>query len=450
MRFFYSFVSVVFFCFGLTAPSLVLSAPDEAAGVRIQHWKTRSGVPVYFVASKAIPMLDFAVSFTAGSAYDGQQEGLANFVANTLEEGTLTRDADTIARLFDDIGAHFSAHVSRDVTVVSLRTLTKPAYLSRALALFQNLLVQANFPEVGVERVRRQILASIREADQSPAAKAHRLFMRKLFGSHPYAHPIFGTSASVAALQRAALFTFHRRYYVAKNARLMLVGDVSRTKAAQIAEQLAAALPEGRPAAPLAVAMPRQNALSVHAPFASQQAAIVLGVLGVSHDSPDYFPLIVGANALGGRGLTSILFKTVRSKHGLAYGVSSKFDLWRYRGPFLVALNTRAEKAKEARALTTTLLKKFVRKGPTASQLKSAKDFMIGAFPLSIATNAAKLSQISTIAFYHLPLNYLSTYRAKLRAVTVAAVKKAFARAIDVNRLLTVTVGPATEKVTVR
>jgi zinc protease len=47
------------------------------------------------------------------------------------------------------------------------------------------------------------------------------------------------------------------------------------------------------------------------------------------------------------------------------------------------------------------------------------------------------------IGFYRLPLDYLDTWVDQVSAVDVAAVKDAFARRIDPDRMVTVVVGGA-------
>ena len=51
------------------------------------------------------------------------------------------------------------------------------------------------------------------------------------------------------------------------------------------------------------------------------------------------------------------------------------------------------------------------------------------------------LDYLAAIGFYGLPLDYLDTWVARVEAVDVPAVKRAFARRIDPDKLVTVVVG---------
>ncbi len=96
--------------------------------------------------------------------------------------------------------------------------------------------------------------------------------------------------------------------------------------------------------------------------------------------------------------------------------------------------------------ITKETLQKFVTRGPTEKQLAAAKRSIIGKFPLQLASNSKILAYLSIIGFYHLPLDYLDTYQAKIAAVTLAQTKSAFKRYIRPDKMIIVTVGQPTHK----
>jgi zinc protease len=75
--------------------------------------------------------------------------------------------------------------------------------------------------------------------------------------------------------------------------------------------------------------------------------------------------------------------------------------------------------------------------------LQAAKDNLIGGFPLLIDSNRKLLENVANIAWYELPLNYLDTWISRVERVTIADVKAAFARKLQPQRMVTVTVGAA-------
>ncbi len=110
-------------------------------------------------------------------------------------------------------------------------------------------------------------------------------------------------------------------------------------------------------------------------------------------------------------------------------------------GPFQIGLQTQGAQTADALAVARDTLRRFVAEGPSGDELTQAKANLTGGFPLRIDSNRKILEYLSMIGFYGLPLDYLDTWVDRVNAVDVAAVKAAFARRIDPERMVTVVVG---------
>jgi zinc protease len=407
----------------------------------IEHWTTKNGIPVYFVAKSQIPIIDIGIVFRAGSAYDGSAPGIAQFTARMLNQGTRNLNADEIANRFESVGAHYTASINQDSSVLQLRSLSEVQFFNSAFNTFTELVGHANFPQAALTRLQQQSLIAIQQEAQTPTSIAHKAFYQTLYGKHPYASPLLGTAQTIEQITQKKLIDFYQRYYVAKNAVIAIVGNMTKEKAANIAEQLASALPQGNAAIPLSPPISQTTNLIRKIHYPSQQSTILLGEIGITLQDPDYFPLLLGNQILGGGVLTSQLFSEVRNKRGLCYGITSRFTTLQAGGPFIIALQTRSTQATTALSLTQNLLKKFVAQGPTESELKAAKQALIGSLPLTIANNQAILTTLEKIGFYDLPLTYLDNYRAKLSHVDATQVRNAFQKHITPKKLLVIVVG---------
>ncbi len=423
-----------------TIASLYLCGMAQA-NVTIEHWKTQGGVPVYFVAKNEIPIVDMAVVFSAGSARDGQQWGLASLTASLLDQGTSHHSADQIARAFDSAGAVFSATASRDSTVVSLRSMRDKAYLDPSLDLYLELLSAPQFSPVELSRVKQQIQDSIKLDAQDPATVATKRLYQTVYDDQAYAHPVSGTRQSLTSLNQKAVKQFYQQFYVSENAKIVMVGDLSRADAEVLANRMAASFPSGKKAAPIKTMQQSGCAKSQLIKMAVSQDAILMGELGIDYHNPDYFDLLVANHVLGGSFMVSILMQELRDKYGYTYGVYSGFSRLKGKGLFRVLLQTRHEKTQAAKEQLLVLLKKYWREGPTPTQLESAKAYLSGSFPLKIASNSAILSQLALIAEAGLPLDYLDHYSQRINAVTASSAKKAFEDHVDLSQLDTIIAG---------
>lgn len=425
----------------LFAVVLLCIPPLVAAVPAIEHWRTANGVPVYFIPTRELPMVDAQILFNAGSIRDGERPGLAMMTNALLEEGAGDWSADVIADRLDRIGARFSAGSRRDSAWASLRSLVDPRYLQPAVETVARLLKEPTFAPDAVERVRKQMLSGLQERAQSPGAIAQDAFFKALYGDHPYGSPPHGTTASVNAITRADLQTFHRRYYTAANVVVALVGDLDRSAAERLANALVGELPAGEAAPPPPPAPTVPTNRTIRIPHPSSQSHILIGQMGVNRTDPDYYALYLGNHVLGGNGLVSQLAQEIREKRGLAYGAYSAFSPMRQAGPFLINLQTRNDQADTALQVAQTTLREFTANGPSAEALEEARQNITGGFALDLAGNGKLASALGLIAFYGLPLDYLQNYIGTINSITLEQVKHAWQRHVQPDQMITVIVG---------
>ncbi|MGZ4001340.1 MAG: M16 family metallopeptidase [Mucilaginibacter sp.] len=423
----------------------VFCSPAQAAA-KIDHWQTPQGSRVYYVHTEGLPMVDIQVAFDAGSARDGSQFGLSALTSAMLDTGAGKWNADEIAQRFESVGAQFGSSVSNDMASVSLRTLTDKPLFDKALETVQVILASPSFNEADFQREKNRTLAGLKQQEESPAELAKIAFYKALYGDHPYGHPTPGTTSAVSALQVADLRSFYQKYYVAANAMVVIVGDLSKQQAEFTAEKLVSGLAKGQKPEPLPeVAMPAK-AGQQHIEFPSSQTHVLVGMPGTYRKDPDYFDLYVGNHILGGSPLVAKLFEEVREKRGLAYSASSSFAPLFRKGPFAISLQTRNDQTGQALEVLNKTLADFIAQGPTEVELAGAKKNITGGFAMRFDTNKELASYVSMIGFYDMPLDYLDTFQQNVEKVTVASIKDAFKRRVDPQLMQTITVGGSAKK----
>jgi zinc protease len=420
---------------------LAAFASVAVAQVRIENWTLASGARVYYVESRALPVLDVAVEFAAGSAWDaGRAAGVARMTLQMLKAGSARFSEDESNQRLADVGAELGDDFDRDRAGFRLRTLSSER--ARAVEVLADMLQAPRFPEDALERERARALAEVKEAETRPDGAAERRLYALMYAGHPYG--IVPTVDSLAAIARADVERFYRERYRASRAVVTIVGDVDRDAAGALADALTARLPAGPDDGPRlepAKAPARGELERVARP--SAQSHVLAGMPGISRDDPDYFPLFVGNFVLGGGGFVSRLYNEVREKRGYAYSAYSYFLPLAARGPFLMGLQTRNDQADAALAQARAVLEDFIAHGPTAKELAAAQRSLVGSFPLRLDSNRKILDQVAVIAFYRLPLDWLDQFIPRIKAVTLESVRSAFARRVRPEALTTVVAGAA-------
>lgn len=422
-------------------------AEQAQAALQIQSWSLPNGARVLFVENHAIPMLDLSVEFDAGARRDPDgKSGLASLTNAQLTRGVAASGdapALTEAQILDglaDVAAQRGGGASMDRAGVTLRMLSSAVERDAAIGLLARTLAQPSFPEAPFARDKARTIADVRESQTKAEDITAKAFWAALYGTHPYARR--ESEDSVAAITRDDLLAFHRTHYVANRAVVALIGDVTRAQADRIAQTLTQQLPQGAPLPALpeiASAAPQDQRIS----HPASQSHILIGMPALVRGDPDFFALTVGNYILGGGGFVSRLTNEVREKRALTYSVYSYFSPLAQKGPFQIGLQTKQEQTAEALDVVRRTLAEYLRDGPTAAELKAAKDNLIGGFALRIDNNRKILDNLAVIGYYGLPLDYLDSWTANIGKVTVAQIRAAFTRKIALGQLSTVVVGEA-------
>jgi zinc protease len=233
-----------------------------------------------------------------------------------------------------------------------------------------------------------------------------------------------GTLESVGTLTRDDVLAFHRGHVRPDTTIVAVVGDVTVAEARR--EILARFGGWARPSAPpptVPAASSTGAAQAVTVSKALSQATIMLGRQAIRQVDADYFPLAVASYVLGG-GSASRLYGRVRDEGGLAYAVYSYVSPSRYGSAFVVAAQTRTAEVGKVSDILTAELGRLIREPVGDDELRLAKDYLVGSFPLRLDTSAKVADFIVAIEEQGLGLDYADRYKASVARVTAADVQR--------------------------
>ena len=416
------------------------------AALPIESWTTKNGAKVMYMRAEALPMVDIRLDFPAGNRADPSgKEGLAGTTADMIGRGAHGLTEDQIADGFADTGAVFNSGASGDSAGVQLRTLTSEPEFSKSLALMKTVIQSPVFGADILERERARSLAGLKEELTKPDALANRAFSKALYPKHPYGAS--ETEASLKAISLADVQAFYKSRYLANGAVVSIVGNVSRSKAEALAEELTAGFPTGtltgKPlgAATAALLQADMQGQTIQIDHPAAQSHILVGLPALTRNTPEYFDLLVANHVLGGGGFVSRLMNEIREKRGLAYSAYSYFMPSGDAGPFQAGVQTKKEQTSQALSVMRKTIDDFIANGPTEAEVAAAKQNLIGGFPLRVDSNSKLITNISMMGLHGLPLNYLDTWAANVEKVTAKSAHAAFVKYVDPKKLVTVVVG---------
>lgn len=417
-------------------------AGPEHYSVPVQTWTLDNGVEVLYVHRPQLPMMSLDVAFDAGSARDPEDRfGLSTLTARLLDQGAGELSADDFARKVDRLGLDFGASSGRDQLTVGVTSLTEGETTEQAWSLLATVLTEPAFTEESIQRERRRLLTAIQRDREDPQTVGVKAFYREVYGDHPYAHPTDGVPEDLRNITRTDLRGFADNHFVGSNATVAVVGALKRKTVEELLADTLGQLPAGEAPEPLPEVPALEGPKEVFIDKEVSQAHVLMGQPGTTRDAPDYFPLLVGNYSLGGGGFASRLMGVVREEHGLSYSVFSTFAPMTRRGPFVAGLQTANDNVPQALSLLQEEVTRYVRKGPTDDEVRAAKRYLTGSFPLKVESNQDIVGQLATMGFYGLGTDYLERYIPRVREVRRNAITGAMQERLDPQRMVTVIVG---------
>ena len=419
--------------------------PLPAKDVRFPPYQFRTlanGLQVIAVPHHEQPAVSLRLILRAGGSQDpAGKPGVAMLAAALLDQGTTTRDAETIASTIDSIGGALGTGSGSDLTFVNAVVMKDS--LDLALNLVADVATKPMFAAEEIDRQKQQMLSGLKVSYEDPDYIAGVVFDRLVYGYSPYGRPDTGTPQSIASITRDDLVEFHKTWFGANNAILAIVGDVQPEEAFAGAER---AFGKWERAATPALKLsepppPTRRVVVVDRPGAVQ-TEIRVGNIALPRKHPDFLALDLALKILGGEG-GNRLHRVLRSDRGLTYGASADVYALKDAGDVMADTDTRSETTGEALRLIVDEIWKLQREKVSPRELADAQAYLTGSFPLTIETPSAIALQVLNAVFYGLDLAELETFRERVTAVTPEDIQRVAQRYLHPDRLSIVLVGDA-------
>jgi len=381
-----------------------------------------NGLQVIAVRYATVPKITAMLTVRAGLALDpAGQAGLAQFVADTAQEGTTTRSSEQLKRDVFAMGATLSGFAGQDSTTFQMRGLSES--MPRMLALMADVARNPSFPQAEVDLLKSNTAQQLQAQMASPQFVSNKIFRQSLFGEHPYART-GPTLESLPAIDRAAIASFHSTYYRPNNSYLVVVGDAAPEAVFAAAEQAfgswtRAAIPEAKtPAMPT---MKGRRLVFVQRPN-SVQSSISVGNFAIRRDDPRWYTLQL-TNQIYGAAFDSRLVRNIREEKGYTYSPQSQFQAMAEGGFYRAAADVRNEVTGATLKEIYGEIDKLRAGGPETEELSDAKQYSRGLFLIQNATQGGFAGTVNTVSTFGLPRDYPESFQRQISQPSAEAIK---------------------------
>jgi predicted Zn-dependent peptidase len=413
-------------------PPLVFN-PPKAVEFRTQ---LSNGLVVYIAEDHEIPWFNASLLMRTGPFLEPKDKlGVDRMAPAVMRSGgTKTMTGEQINERMEFLAGNVSAaNLS-----IHLR------HIDEGLKIWMDILTDPAFPDDKVRRERDQALVQIRNRNRNLAMVAMRTFTRLIYGDDsPMA--MEATEAGTSGITRDDLAAWHKKYWGASNAILVVSGDF---KKAEMLKKLEAAFgkwtkaEKAVPPIPKVAQAAQGGVYMVQPDVPTNQGVIRIGHLGLMADDPDYPAVDLMNYTLGGGSFSSRITKVVRTDNGLAYSTSSSFqpgDL--YPGTFSAFCQTKNSTVVFASQLMLDLIEGMKAGDVSPADLDFAKTARIESFPATFATIPQTLMAFARLEMDKRPRDFYDKLRGRYEKVTLADVKRVAQKWLQTDKMVVMVAG---------
>jgi zinc protease len=403
-----------------------------------------NGVVVIAKQTRKTPAVTLNLAMRAGSICDPlDAPGATTLLARVIDRGTTSRSVAEIADEIDSRGISLTITVTRHVFSIVGSCLVED--FESVFALLGDILMAPTIPESELATRKGEVITAIRQDDDNPAVRAVEQLMELLYGeTHPYGRRLKGSVQSVEATTRDQLLRLHAQRFAPGELAAIVVGDVESAHVLEVAGRIFGGWRSAQPPpVPLPRVPPAAERRRVVIPMMNKaQADIAYGFTTIPRADPRYYAYWLMNNALGQYALGGRLGDSIRERQGMAYYVSSSFDGNVVEGPLVIRAGVGRANVDRSIASIDEELSRLRLDGLTPRELNESRQFLVGAMPRSLETNAGIANFLQTAEFFDLGLDYDRRLPGLLEAVTLADVNQAAREAADPSRATIVVAGP--------
>jgi zinc protease len=407
-------------------PVPAVNPPTPYSGVRRDN--LLNGLQIITLERSGDPIVKCDLIIRAGAMFDlVGKTGVA-----ALTQDTLLAVNPQLKEEIESLQSKIDWGLNWDTTWFHIET--PASSFDAVFEILARLLVVENVRPDAFKRVSQERLEKVKSAKPTLAEQADEAFFKAIYGNHPYGHNIDGDVASVSGIKQADVYDFLKRFYIANNASVIVVGNITHDRAMRPFRAFFGGWSKGQ-AVPATFRQPAQTVqlklVKVEVPDAPN-VELRGGMIGVRSADPDF--LVAEAMA---RMLNARLKREAESLGGSFTAQSPRRVL---SGPFYFSASIPADQASAFSRKATESFASLATTAVSAEELAAAKSGMA-------EDHAARSVEdyLREIEAFRSPKNYPLTVKENIEKITAANVQRVAKRLFDANAMTVVAMGRVSE-----
>ena len=400
-----------------------------------------NGLKVLVVEDNKLPRVSYNLSIDNAPYAEGNKKGVDDLTSSLIGNGSLKITKDAFNEEIDFLGANINFYSSGAFA----SGLSK--YSKRILELMAEGTLRPNFTQEEFDKEKDKLIEGLKTQEKSVPAVAGRVENVLVYGKgHPAGEYL--SEETINNVSLADVKANYASYFVPEKAYLVVIGDVKYKDVKKQVEKLfgtwvKAKAPQLSYSDPNNVQYTQINFVDM--PNAVQSEISLVNTLKLRLSDPDYFPVIVANQVLGGD-FNSYLNMNLREAHGWTYGARSSIGSSKYTASKFKA-NSQVRNSVTDSAVVEFLkeIKRIRTEKVSDETLNNVKAGYVGRFVMQVEKPQTVARYALNIETEGLPADFYENYIKNIQAVTADDVMRVMNKYVLENNLRIVITGKGSE-----
>jgi zinc protease len=380
---------------------------------RVHRFRLENGITLLVREDETVPTVGIRAVFPGGLREETSlTNGAFSFISELLPKGTRSMSAKELAEAVADMAGGLTGFSGKNTFGIKADFLAR--FFPAGLALVRDVIREPAFDPQEADKIRPELLAQLKQQEDSLTSLAFQEFNSQLFGGHPYGLNSIGSEGAIKSFTAAALEGIYFKHAKPENLVLAISGDVKAEETKDLVKRLFDDWQRTKNLTdqgieedmlpPTTLTKEKIKEISRD----KEQVHLVIGFLGTTLKDTDRFGLEVLDTILSGQ--SGRLFTELRDKQSLAYSLSSFSFFGLDTGAFGIYVGTSPEKKDQAITSVWHELKTIREKRVGEEELDRAKNILISQYELALQTHSAQALELGLNETYGLGQDFGNRY----------------------------------------
>jgi len=388
--------------------------PSASKALTIADFNTYTldnGLHVIFVNDPCMELLNVSVHFNYLPKKEYVVAGISDFTFGLLGTATKYRVKDSLNNRIDFLG------IEKYYDDNSFRLTGLPKYSSELLSLLSEIIVDAEFDSMEIEKLKKMVYSSMAFRRKDPELIADRISNKLIYGEN---HPLgqLYSEKNIATIKSNDCIRFYNSYITPNHATLIIHGNFRNDDMLHAIHKRFSKWQPSKNVLEERASMTKINSNQVYIidkPESVQSTVRIMHPIEMKPGDSLYFKAVLANTILGGG--TYRLFLNLREKNSFTYGAYSSLDFSPYGSFFEVYTDVRSSATDSAVKEVLWEMKRMQEELVPDDELDKVKSYLIGNFSVSLEKSSTIANMALAIYQYKLNEKYYKDYSLKMQSI---------------------------------